>query len=170
MTVHVSFHLQKLFCVGQSQDPVAEGMPLGQLVILAGIININQRLIVEGAGSHLVVAGGEKLNQIVPVFLVLSFQISLSGFLQLIYNRLHKGSGPVCHVIAAEIVHGEFLAVDFMHGAAGVSHCRHLVGIVLLPPVEGSSNIHRHENLADVFAVIASSLAESFSQIQIIGT
>lgn len=49
----------QLFCVGQSQDPVAEGMPLGQLVILAGIININQRLIVEGAGSHLVVAGGE---------------------------------------------------------------------------------------------------------------
>ena len=25
----------QLFCVGQSQDPVAEGMPLGQLVILA---------------------------------------------------------------------------------------------------------------------------------------
>ena len=165
-----AFSYNQIARIGESQDPVAEGMPLSQLVILAGIVDINQRFIVKGTGSHLVVAGWEKLDQIVPVFLAFSLQISFSCFLKLVHHCLHEGPGPVCHVIAAEIVHSKFLAVDFVHGTAGIGHSRHFVRVILLPPVEGGCDIHGDENLADVFAVIASSLAESFSQIQIIGT
>ena len=48
-------------------------MPLSKLVSLSRMINIDESLIVHRAGAHLVVAGREKLDHVVPVFLIFSF-------------------------------------------------------------------------------------------------
>ena len=58
--------------------------------------------------------------------------------------------------------------MDLMHGAGGVCHRCHLVGIIFLPPVHGRSDIHRYKDLADIFAVITSGAAQALGQSQII--
>ena len=58
------------FAYGRVPDPVAEGMPLHKLVSLSRMINIDECPLVHRAGAHLVVAGREKLDHVVPVLLI----------------------------------------------------------------------------------------------------
>ena len=61
----------ELLGVGQGENHVTQGVPLVQLVIAPGIVDVGQHLIVEGDGAHLVVAGGEQLDEVIPVVLSL---------------------------------------------------------------------------------------------------
>ena len=63
----------QLLCIGKGFDPAAEGVPLLQLVGFSGVIDVDQGLVIHGAGTHLVVAGGKELDHVVPVLLIFSF-------------------------------------------------------------------------------------------------
>ncbi len=71
-------------------------------------------------------------------------------------------------MVVAEILQFKGLAVNLMHGAGGVCGGACLVGVVLLPPVKGSRNVYGHENLADIFAVVAPRLSKPSGKAQII--
>ena len=66
------FRDDQLFRIRERCDPVAEGVPLGELMILSRVIDVHESLIVHRAGAHLVVAGREELDHIVPVLFVRS--------------------------------------------------------------------------------------------------
>ena len=57
-------------------------------------------------------------------------------------------------MIMREILELDRLTVDLMHGRGGVCDGRHLIGIVLLPPVERCRDITADEDLADILPVI----------------
>ena len=137
-------------------------------MILSRIINIDQRLIVEGACSELVIAGRQKLNHIIPVIFAFGFQVSEADFFQLVHNGMHKFLRCRCHVVTAEIFRRKRFACDFMHGAAGVCHGCNFICIIFFPPVERGCNVYRYEDLTDIFAVVAAGHAKLFCQIQII--
>ena len=73
-------------------------------------------------------------------------------------------------MLTAETLHGKGLAVDLVHGTGRIGHRSHFVGVVLFPPVNGSGDIHRYENLADKLPVVASRLPQALCQIQIVGS
>ena len=50
----------------QSQDPVAKGMPLGQLVMAASIVDVDQIFIIQRYGAHLVIGRRKHLDHIMP--------------------------------------------------------------------------------------------------------
>ena len=54
---------------------MTEGVPLLQLVIPPGPVNIDQGFIIKGAGTHLIIGGGEQLDHIIPVPFILGLQI-----------------------------------------------------------------------------------------------
>ena len=59
--------------VRQTLDPVAEGVPLIQLVIPPALVDIGQHFIVEHDRSPLVVGGREKLNHLPPILFDMIF-------------------------------------------------------------------------------------------------
>ena len=73
-------------------------------MVPSGEIYVDQRLIVEGAGAHLVVAGGQKLDHVIPVCLVLGLHIFQADLFQLIHNGLHIGLALRCQMVMAEII------------------------------------------------------------------
>ena len=50
---------------------MAEGMPLVELMVLPCEVDVDQRLIVQGDRTHLVVGLREHLDEIIPVGLIL---------------------------------------------------------------------------------------------------
>ena len=68
----------------------------------------------------------------------------------------------------AEIIDVERFGVDLVHGACGVCHSCHFVGVIFLPPVERSRDIHGYKDLADKLSVVTSSHAETLRKIEIV--
>ena len=133
------------------------------------MINIDECLIVHRAGAHLVVAGREKLDHVVPVLLIFSFvHVFQADLFEAVHNGLHISERIQSHMIMAEIIDVERFGVDLVHGACGVRHSRHFVGVIFLPPVERSRNIHGYKDLADKLSVVASSHAETLRKIEIV--
>ena len=160
---------KKLFKIWQFFYPVTEGMPLHKLVSLSRMINIDECLIVHRAGAHLVVAGREKLDHVVPVLLIFSLvHVFQTDLLKAVYNGLHVSESVRSHMVMAEIIDVERFGVDLVHGACGVCHSCHFVGVIFLPPVERSRNIHGYKDLADKLSVVASSHAETLRKIEIV--
>ena len=138
-------------------------------MILSRVIDVHESLIVHRAGAHLVVAGREKLDHVVPVLLVFSFvHVFQTDLFEAVHNGLHISERIRSHMIMAEIIDVERFGVDLVHGTRGVCDGRHFVGIIFLPPVERSCNVYGDEDLADEFAVVASGHAETFRKIDVI--
>ena len=133
------------------------------------MINIDECLIVHRAGAHLVVAGREKLDHVVPVLLIFSFvHVFQTDLLKAVYNGLHVSESIRSHMIMAEIIDVERFGVDLVHGACGVCHSCHFVGVIFLPPVERSRDIHGDEDLADKLSMVTSRHAETLREVEIV--
>ena len=100
----------QFFRIRERCDPVAEGVPLGELMILSRVIDVHESLIVHRAGAHLVVAGREKLDHVVPVLLIFSFvHVFQTDLLKAVYNGLHVSESVRSHMVMAEIIDVERL-------------------------------------------------------------
>ena len=64
--------------VWQALDPAAKFPPFVQLVVAPVLVDVGQNLIVQHDRSLLVVAGGEELNHLPPVELVLGIKEPLA--------------------------------------------------------------------------------------------
>ena len=71
-------------------------------------------------------------------------------------------------MIRAEVCQLKGLGVDLVHGGGGVGHGAYFIGVKLLPPVQGGSDIHGHQDLADEFPVIAPRPAQPSGQGQVV--
>lgn len=58
-------------------------------------------------------------------------------------------------MVMAEVFHVKGLGMYLVHGAGGIGHGAHFIGIELLPPVKRGLYIHGYEDLADEFAVVS---------------
>ena len=68
----------------------------------------------------------------------------------------------------AEIIDVERFGVDLVHGACGVCHSCHFVGVIFLPPLERSRDIHGDEDLADKLSMVTSRHAETLREVEIV--
>ena len=81
--------------IRQSLNPVAEGMPLVELMVPSALVDVGQYLIVEHDCSPLVVRGGEELDHLPPVFLVFGFEVFLTTNIQTsdsLVEMLHRST------------------------------------------------------------------------------
>ena len=74
-------------------DPLAEDVPLVELMVTAGVVHIDQRLVVERDRSHLIVAGRKELDHIVPILLILRLDELLSCLLKVFDVSVEGGAG-----------------------------------------------------------------------------
>ena len=152
-----------LFRARQSRDPIAQGMPLGQLVVSAGVVDVDEVLVVEGHGAHLVVGGGEHLDHVVPglAILLVSDELLPLG-LQIGHGGIQESQTALVQSVVGEVVAIKGLGVDLVHGGGGVGGGAYLVGVKFLPPVKRSCNIHAYKYLTDEFSVVFRTFAEIF--------
>ena len=137
-------------------------------MILSGIININQCLIIKRTSPHLIITARQQLDHIIPVILILRLQITQADFLQLGDNCFHKCACSGCHVVAAKIVHRKRFAGDFVHRAGWIGDGRYFISIIFFPPVERCGHIDWDKYLAQKFAVVAACFAEAFRKVEIV--
>ena len=143
-------------------------MPRLQLVVPAGIVDVGQHLVIQGDGAQLVVAGGEQLDQIVPVRPVSVRHKALPHRLQIgnIPSELRHGGGG--EVVGGEIARLQGTGVELVHGGGGVGHGADFIGVELLPPVQRGGDVHGYEDLPDELSVVAARGAQPRGQIQIV--
>ena len=51
--------------------------------------------------------------------------------------------------------------MELVHGGGGVGHGAHLIGVELLPPVQGGGDVQGHEDLPEEFPVVAARSAQA---------
>ena len=145
-------------------------MPLGQLVVSAGVVDVDEVLVVEGHGAHLVVGGGKHLDHVVPgLAILLVGQELLPLGLQVGHGGVHEGQTSLVQAVMGEIVPLKGLGVNLVHGGAGVGHGSHLVGVEFLPPVEGGGDVHRHEDLTEEFSVVTARYGQAVAEVNVHG-
>ena len=91
----LALHEYELGGVGQLLYLLAEGVPLAELVSAAGVVDIDEHLVVEGHGAHLVIGGGEELDHIVPGSAILRLVVAIA-------LRLKEGDDAVEDVLLFE--------------------------------------------------------------------
>ena len=69
----------------------------------SGMIDIDKGFVVHGTGSHLLIAGGQKLDHIIPELFILGFEIAKPELFEMIDYPLHNSKGFIVHFIAAEL-------------------------------------------------------------------
>ena len=60
--------------------------------------------------------------------------------------------------------------MNFVHRRGGIGNRTYLVGIKFLPPIKGCGNVHRNEDLAKEFAVVAARVRKALCKIQVVWT
>ena len=154
----------------QGQDPIAQGMPLGQLVVPTGVVDVDEVLVIHGHGPHLVVGGGKHLDHVVPGLAVLLVSQELLPLgLQVGHGGVQKSQTALVQAVVGEIIPLKGLGVDLVHGGGGVGHGAHLVGVKFLPPVQRGGDVHRHEDLTEELSVVAPRYRQAVAEVDIHG-
>ena len=94
-----------------------------------------QHLIVQGHGSHLVVAGGKQLDQVVPVRPAPVRHKAPAHRLQIGHIALELGQRGGGEVVGGKVAQLQGTGVELVHGGGGVGHSADLIGVELLPPI-----------------------------------
>ena len=152
-------------------DPLAEGVPLGELVGAARVIDIDEVFVVECNGTHLVIGGRQHLDHIVPALAILFVLKELLSFaLEIINDSIEHIETALVKTVVGEVVARELFCVDLVHGRGRIGNRSYLVGVKLLPPIEGRGNIDRNEHLTQEFAVVAACNRQAVPKIEVGGT
>ena len=145
-------------------------MPFGQLVVSAGVVDVDEVLVVEGHGAHLVVGGGKHLDHVVPgLAILLVGQELLPLGLQVGDGGIQEGQTALVQTVVGEVVPLKGLGVDLVHGGAGVGHRAHLVGVEFLPPVQGRGDVHRDEDLTEELSVVTARHGQAVAEVDVHG-
>ena len=135
-------------------------------MIFAGVVNVDEVLVVEGDGTHLVVGGGKHLDHVVPgLTILLVGQKLLPLGLQVGHSGVQQGQTALVQSVVGEIVPFEGLGVNLVHGGAGIGHGTHLVGVELFPPVQGGGDVRRHEHLTEEFSMVAARYGQTAAEV-----
>ena len=73
-------------------------MPFCQLVGMAGMVDVDQRFVVEGTCAQLMIAAGEQLDHAVPGLLVFGLQVVQPQCLQCLDGLLQAGQRGLVHL------------------------------------------------------------------------
>lgn len=60
------FNTNQILRVGERGDPIAEGVPLSELMRFTRVVDVNEIFVIEGDRTHLVKGRGKQLDHVVP--------------------------------------------------------------------------------------------------------
>ena len=115
-------------------------MPLVELMVLTGFVDVCQNLVVQQHRPLLVIRARQKLDELPPVDLVAGLKELLAVIIQDVYCPKKKiighvviVSGQLFDVFMAEIIHVKLLRMNLMHRGAGIRYRTYFVGIEFFP-------------------------------------
>ena len=115
-------------------------MPLVELMVPTGLVDVCQNLVVQQHRPFLVVGARKKLDELPPVDLVAGLKELLAVIIQDVYCPKKKiighvviVSGQLFDVFMAEIIHVKLLRMNLVHRGAGIRYRTYFVGIEFFP-------------------------------------